>query len=96
MKIIETNILYNGLTINDHQSRVIEVPSWEEYCNLFIGYDGRATGGDYRDVYNQLTGGCIIPKGVTIVDLIIDDFHLTCNMKRHGGLQYKLAYVIEK
>lgn len=94
MKIIETNILYNGLTFHDHQSRVLEIPSWEEYCDLYRNYDGNPVGGDYKCVYNQLIGD-VLPKGRRIIDLKIDDCHLTCDMDSHdGGQQYKLAYII--
>ena len=40
--VIETNLSMNVDKIADHQSRVIEVPSWEEYCAMFENYDGQA------------------------------------------------------
>lgn len=95
MKIVETNIIYSESTLCDHQSRVLEIPSWEEYCDLYINYDGSPVG-DYENVYRQLIG-YTLPKGATIIDLLIDDVHLTCNMNLwDGSPQYKLAYVIER
>ena len=38
MKIVETNIIYEALTFYDHQTRVLEIPSWEEYCDLYRNY----------------------------------------------------------
>lgn len=95
MKIVETNISYSNV-LEDHQSRILEIPSWEEYCDLYRDCDGRATGDKYKCVYNQLLG-YVLPKNATIVDLKIDDNHLTCNMTLWNGMpQYKLAFVVEK
>lgn len=100
MKIVETNIIYEGLTFHDHQTRVLEIPSWEEYCNLYRNYDGEAVRDEnvkYKDVYGTLLKGCLLPKNATIMGLKVDDFHLTCDMTLWDGTpHYKLAYVIEK
>lgn len=100
MKIVETNIIYEGLTFHDHQTRVLEIPSWEEYCNLYRNYAGEAVRDEnvkYKDVYGTLLKGCLLPKNATIMGLKIDDFHLTCDMNLWDETpQYKLAYVIEK
>ncbi len=40
--VIETNLSMKDDTIMDFQSRVIEVPSWEEYCAMHENYNGQA------------------------------------------------------
>lgn len=103
MKIVETNIMYEGLTFHDHQSRVLEIPSWEEYCDLYKNYDGNTvyeadirTKRKYINVYNNLEG-CILPKNATIIKLKIDDYHLTCDMNLWDGKpSLKFAYIVEK
>lgn len=96
MKIVETNIIYEALIFHDHQTRVLEIPSWEEYCDLYRNYDGTPVGNKYRCVYNQLLG-YVLPKNATIMDLKIDDFHLTCDLDLYNGNQhYKFAYVLER
>lgn len=96
MKIVETNIIYEGLTFHDHQTRVLEIPSWEEYCDLYRNYNGNHVGDEYKCVYNQLFG-YVLPRNATIINLKVDDFHLTCDMTLWDGTpHYKLAYVIEK
>ena len=35
VKIIETNLSMSDMIVMDHQNRVIEVSSWEDYCNAF-------------------------------------------------------------
>jgi len=96
MKIVETNITYEGLTFYDHQSRVLELPSWEEYCNLFRNYNGEAVGNKYKSVYSNLLG-FVLPKNAIITELNIDEFHLTCGMNLWDDTpSHKLAYILEK
>ena len=100
MKIVETNIIYEAMTFYDHQSRVLEIPSWNEYCDLYRNYNGEAVRDEdvkYKDVFGTLLRGCLLPKNAIIISLKIDDFHLTCNMNLWDGTpQYKLAYIVEK
>jgi hypothetical protein len=99
MRIVETNITYKGLTVYDHQSRVLEIPSWKEYCDLFRTYNGEAIRDEdinYKNIYNTSLRGLLLPSNVVITNLKIDDYHLTCNMDLNGIPHYKLAYVIEK
>lgn len=96
MKIVETNICYGESTLQDHQARILEIPSWEEYCDLYRNYDGTSVGDEYKCVYNPLIG-YILPRHATILDLKIDDTHLTCKLNmRDNTPHYKLAYIIEK
>ena len=94
MKIVETNIIYEGLTFYDHQTRVLEIPSWEEYCDLFRNYKGTPAGDKYKCIYNQLSG-YVLPKNATIENLIYDDFHLSCDVINYEGQITKLfSYLI--
>lgn len=96
MKIVETNIIYEGFAFRDHQTRVLEISSWEEYCDLYRNYNGTPVGDKYKCVYNQLSG-YVLPKNAMIMNLKIDDFHLTCDLNLWDGTpHYKLAYIIEK
>lgn len=95
MKIVETNISYSFAGLEDHQSRVLEIPSWEEYCDLFRNYDGEHNGDKYKCMFNQMMG-CVMPNNATITDLRIDEFHLTCHIKLSTGFtECKLAYILE-
>jgi hypothetical protein len=95
MKIVETNIIYEGLTFHDHQTRILEVPSWEEYCDLYRNYNGTPVGDKYNCVFNGMSG-FVLPKNAEIIELKIDDFHLTCDLNLWNGTpHYKLAYVID-
>ena len=100
MKIVETNIIYKGFTFYDYQSRVLEIPSWEEYCDLYRNYTGEAIRDEdvnYKDVYNTFFRGCLLPKRATIKNVKIDDFHLTCDMNLWNGTPYyKFAYILER
>lgn len=92
MRVIETNLSMKDEVIKDHQSRIIEVNSWEDYCKAFSTYDG-----DYIDKFKALTPlmGCSIPKNAQIKNLKYDDFHLSCEVVLYNGLiDTKLAYLI--
>lgn len=96
MKIVETNISYSFAGLEDHQSRVLEIPSWNEYCDLFRSYNGEHNGDNYKCVFNQMTG-CVMPNNAEILYLKINDTRLTCNMKLYNECrQYKLAYILER
>lgn len=78
----------------DHQSRVLEVPSWQEYVSLFTDYDGKANGREYKTLHNDLLG-CVMPHDTIINELKYDDFHLTCNFHLFNRMEEtKLAFLI--
>jgi len=53
-------------------------------------------GDKYKCAFNQMIG-YTLPKNATIVDLKIDDLHLTCDLKLWNGYpEYKLVYILEK
>lgn len=90
VKVIETNISMKNGDIFDHQSRVVEVNSWEDYCKAFEEYDGSAIGW-----FNSITSivGNSIPKDVKILNLTYNDHNLTCEFKyRDGWIVKKLSY----
>jgi hypothetical protein len=94
VNIIETNISMKDNKLMDHQSRVLVVPSWQEYVSLFTDYDGKANGRDYKTLHNDLMG-CVMPNTATINELKYDDFHLTCHFNLFNGMEEtKLGFLI--
>ena len=89
IKIIETNIsLDENNLMKDHQSRVIEVTSWEEYVN----YYKKNTEMNFK----SLTGlvGSSLPRCAEISELKYDGFHLSCYVTDGFHETLKLAYRI--
>lgn len=83
--VIETNLSMNEDKIADHQSRVIEVPSWEEYCAMYENYDGQAC--SIGRSLTQMIGNNINAHRI-IENLKYDDFHLSCDMVWDNELFY--------
>ena len=94
INIIETNIIVDDENnIIDHQSRMLIVPSWNEYITLYTEYDGKANGRNYCTYNNNLLG-CVLPHGAVIQELKYNDFHLYCSFKLFDRTrQIKLAYL---
>ena len=96
--VIETNLSMNGDKIADHQSRVIEVPSWEEYCAIYENYSGQAC--TIGKSLTHLSGNNINSHRI-IENLTYDNFHLSCDMVWDNELFYlnsrirHLAYLCE-
>lgn len=96
--VIETNLSMNVDKIADHQSRVIEVPSWEEYCAMFENYDGQTC--SIGKSLTQMIGNNINAHRI-IENLEYDGFHLSCDMVWDNELFYldsrtkHLAYLCE-
>ena len=89
-KIIETNISMKDGQVYDHQSRVIEADSWNEYIKMYEEYDGLPT--DRFKAISEMIGNSI-PKDVEILNLKYDEKHLTCDFKHKDVLfEKKLAY----
>jgi len=92
IKVIETNLsIDEENTIKDHQSRVIEVESWEQYvqeikdCKVVI-----------RNAFLGTLHGTTIPTDAKIYDLTYDENHLDCEViNRFGIASRKLAYRIK-
>lgn len=95
VKIIETNILMNNGSISDHQSRVIEAKSWEQYVDE-IKNSVRVHRKDIIGVMD----GCNFPKYCRIENLVVSDFRLQYDLyntffeKEHKSK--KLAYLVNE
>jgi len=92
IKVIETNLsVDNENTIKDHQSRVIEVESWEDYIQEIK--DAKSV--SRNSVLGNLHGNTI-PSSAVVEIISLDDFHLDCDIvNRFGILSKKLAYMIK-
>ena len=89
-KIIETNISMKDGQVYDHQSRVVEADSWDEYIEMYEEYDGSPV--DRFKAISEMIGNSI-PKDVEILNLKYDEKHLTCDFKhKDGWIEKKLAY----
>lgn len=92
IKIIETNIsLDKDNIMKDHQSRVIEAKSWDEYVNY---YEQNIEMNRTESRFKSLTGlvGSSLPKYGEITELKYDDFHLSCYVTGSNCETLKLAY----
>lgn len=92
MKVIETNLsLQVNNEILDHQSRVIEVDSWEEYVDEIR--NGKSV---RRCAAIGSMSGNTLHNNVIIENFESDEFHLSCEVKKDGtrGKTKKLAYLI--
>lgn len=89
-KIIETNLsIGNYGEILDHQSRVIEVDSWEDYVNEIRN----GVSIERNDLYGTLHGRSI-QSNVTIENFQSDNHHLECDVQNDRFKSKKLAYLI--
>jgi hypothetical protein len=91
IKVIETNISFDdNNNFADHQSRVVEVESWQDLIEEVFNQKTII-----RESYLGNMMGCIIPKMCVIDRLIYDDFHLSCNISTYNGFKIqKLLYKI--
>lgn len=89
-KIIETNLSMKDGQIYDHQSRILEADSWNDYIQMYEEYDGFAT--DRFKAISDMIGNSI-QKDVEILNLKYDEKHLSCDYKNKDGfITKKLAY----
>lgn len=76
--------------IADHQSRVIEVDSWDDYISEFKNM--RAT---YRSSVLGSLHGFSLPKHSRVENLAHDEKHLSCDVYNSFGFKIKkLAYLV--
>ena len=91
--IIETNVsMKDGIAI-DHQSRVVEAKSWDDYIEY---YKQNLEPDREHSKFESLTGllGDSLPRYGAIIESTYDDFHLSCDqINRHGMITLKLAYL---
>ena len=91
VKIIETYVSSpNFNKFADHQSRVIEVNSWNDYVEEI-----KTKRTVCRKSCLGYLFGVSIPRNATIENLIYDDFHLSCDVINYEGQITKLfSYLI--
>lgn len=95
IEVIETNLIIDeDNIIQDHQSRVVEVNSWDEYCKAYQNYDG-------KEVFfkSKTMPGNSIKSNYKISKLKYDDIHLSCDIWKLINEEFfatrRLAYRIE-
>jgi hypothetical protein len=91
IKVIETNLsLDYENNIHDHQSRVIEVNSWEDFVEEIKEANSI--------IRNSIIGslhGTTLPRESKVENLSYDDRHLMCDViNRFGMKSKKLVYKI--
>ena len=80
----------SDMIVMDHQNRVVEASSWEDYCNAFENYNGDTV--EFKSLTSMF--GSTIPREVGVYNLKYDDFHLSCDViTRVGCLAKKLAFL---
>jgi hypothetical protein len=93
VKVIETNLSlnpnYDYDIILDHQSRVIEVDSWEDYINEI-----KEAKTVIREAYIGKMEGTTLPQEAKIKDLKYDYFHLSCYVYHSNFKTKKFVYKI--
>lgn len=78
IEVIETNLIIDkNNIIRDHQSRVIEADSWDEYCKAHKNYDGKAV-----FFKSKVMKGNSIQSNCKISNLKYDEIHLSCNITK--------------
>lgn len=96
VKIIETNLSMKDEKVYDHQSRMVEAESWEEYVNY---YKDNIETDRQHSKFKSLTNlwGDSLPRYGDITEFKYDDFHLSCyHTNPFGMVTMKLAYLCEK
>ncbi|MEI2465116.1 hypothetical protein [Niallia taxi] len=92
VKIIETNLSimdWDGEVIADHQSRVIEVSSWQD----FIVEIKEAKTVERPSVIGSMHGNSV-PRECRVDNLQYDEKHLSCDIIYGNGVKSKkLAYL---
>jgi len=91
IKVIETNLsLDYDDNIIDHQSRVIQVESWDSFINEI-----KESKTIIRNSVLGCLSGCTIPKQSKVVNLKYDDKQLSCDIYNWIGRKTKkLVYKI--
>ena len=86
-RVIETNLSMNDKgQITDHQSRIIQVESWEKYIREIKNGETM-----YRMSYLGSLHGCSLPKFCRVENLVFDDFHMSCDVHHTFFKDMKVA-----
>ena len=101
VKIIETNIVqdYYDFTIIDHQSRLVEYPSWEDYVDSIKNYEDNNKRLPKKNklycFFNEKLNGYSIPRNCIIKYIKSDGHHLNCHyITSFGNRKTLLAYLV--
>lgn len=88
-RVIETNLSINDVDeIIDHQARIIEVNSWEEFVAEIK--EGKTV------TRNGTMYGVSVPKQSRIANFKADDFHLSYDIYNYIGKKTKrFAYLVK-
>ncbi|MGU8921452.1 hypothetical protein ACV3UV_12145 [Clostridium perfringens] len=86
IQIIETNLMIND-KLNNFQSRVIEVESWDYIIKQFTSEDIKNPKVHY-DIYNRYSG-VIVPRAAKIENLKYNNYRLTCDILTSNGRKTK-------
>ena len=93
--IIETNVsMKDGIPV-DHQSRIVEAKSWDDYVEY---YKQNLEPDREHSKFESLTNlsGDSLPRYGDIIKFKYDDFHLSYyHIDRHGMITLGLAYLCE-
>lgn len=90
VKVIETNLSLDNNNIIDHQSRIVEVNSWEDYCKAFQKYKGDSVG--FKSL--TLMKGETLQRNCSITNFMYDEFHLSCDILKGKIRTKRLAYLV--
>lgn len=87
--VIETNLMMKqGCDIEDHQSRVIETESWDEYLDEISAGECKT-----RKSYLGSLFGRSIPRNCKVLDFVADENHASCTVVLwNGSIIKKLMY----
>ena len=83
IRVIETNVIKDGVATKDVQSRIVYIDNWEEYCDKFRNYNGNSFGYEYKA---EMMSGCSMPQNAIIFSLDITDRRIIVNMKLWDGM----------
>ena len=91
-RIIETNLSIDDKgNIADHQSRIIQVESWESYIEEIKSGETK-----YRMSYLGNLHGCSLPKFCRVDNLAFDDFHMSCDVcNSQNALSKKFSFLVD-
>lgn len=90
--VIETNISIDDKgQIADHQSRIIQVESWESYIEEIKSGETK-----YRTSYLGNLHGRSLPRVYRVDNLVFDDFHMSCDVyNSQDALSKKFSFLVD-
>ena len=81
IEIIETNLsIDENNIIRDHQSRIVEADSWDEYCEAYERYKCNCKPVWFKPKNESI--GFTIAMNCSISNLKYDNLHLSCDITK--------------